>query len=48
MYYSGDRCEYEETHYGELTKDIIPDLMLLRDHDTRVLYFQSLQQDKEE
>lgn len=48
MYYSGDSRESKETHYGDLTQDIIPDLMLLPDHDTRVLYFQSLQQDREE
>lgn len=47
MYYSGDSRENKETQYGELTQDIIPDLMLLRDHDTRVLYFQSLQQEDE-
>lgn len=48
MHYSGDSRESKGTQYAEVNQDIIPDLMLLPDHDTRVLYFQSLQQDKEE
>lgn len=43
MYYSGDRGDSKDTQYGEITQDIIPELMLLPNHDTRVLYFQSLQ-----
>lgn len=46
MHYSGDSRESKGTQYAEVTQDIIPELMLLHDHDTRVLYFQSLQQDK--
>ena len=46
MHYSGDSRESKEAHYAEITQDLIPELMLLHDHDTRVLYFQSLQQNK--
>lgn len=48
MYYSGDRGDSKDTQYGELTQDIIPDLMMLPNNDIRVLYLQSIHHFKEE